>query len=168
MITLSSPKHQWEHQLFHWVDAYWVGLGSVEAQWQVKTFSSRQYKLHQQIPENVATLFDWCRCLQVVLHFYRATNLGHLKKKNSLNFWLNKNSSGHYFFPNIKIHRLHRGLRNLVFFQNNLFAQVRRWLSELLHHNRLTWIKVLWCFNPYVSSQWSMPTTGSNISRRGA
>ena len=121
MITHSSPRCWWEHQLFRWVDAYWVGLGSVEAQWQAKSFSSRQYESHQRIPENIATLalFDWCRCLQVVFHFYRpggAANLGHLKKKNSLNFWLNKNSSGHYF-PNIKIRCLHRGLRNLVFFK---------------------------------------------------
>jgi transposase len=48
----------WEHQLFRWVDAYRAVLGSVEAQLQVKQFSSRQYKSHRQIPENVATHFD--------------------------------------------------------------------------------------------------------------
>ena len=37
----------WEHQLFCWVDAYWAGLGSVEAQSQVNKFSSRQYKSHR-------------------------------------------------------------------------------------------------------------------------
>ena len=58
-------------------------LGGTWAQWQAKYFSSTQYKSHQRIPENIATLalFDWCRCLQVVFHFYRAANLGHLKKK---------------------------------------------------------------------------------------
>ena len=48
---------QWEHWLFCWVDAYWAGLGLVEAQFQVKKFSSRQYKSHRQIPDNIATLF---------------------------------------------------------------------------------------------------------------
>ena len=106
---------RWEHWLFCWVDAYWVGLGSVEAQLQVKTFSSgsRQYKSHRRlgIPENIATLFDWCTCL-----VFQGRQFGSSEKKNSLNFWLNKNSSGHYF-PTIKICRLHRGLTNLVFFQ---------------------------------------------------
>jgi hypothetical protein len=48
----------WEHQLFHWMEAYRAGLGSVQAQLQVKTFSSRKYKSHRHIPENIATLFD--------------------------------------------------------------------------------------------------------------
>jgi hypothetical protein len=49
---------RWEHRLFRWVDAYRAGLGSVEAQSQVKKFSSKKYKSHRRIPENVATLFD--------------------------------------------------------------------------------------------------------------
>ena len=49
---------RWEHRLFRWVDAYRAGLGSVEAQFKVKQFSSKQYKSHRRIPENVATLFD--------------------------------------------------------------------------------------------------------------
>ena len=50
--------HRWEHWLFHWVDMYQAGLGSVEAQFKVKQFSSKQYKSHRHIPENIATLFD--------------------------------------------------------------------------------------------------------------
>ena len=48
----------WEHQLLRWVNAYWAGLGSVEAQLQVKKFSSEKYKSRRDIPENVATIFD--------------------------------------------------------------------------------------------------------------
>lgn len=49
---------RWEHRLFRWVDAYQMGLGSVEAQLQVKQFSSRKYTSHRRIPETVARLFD--------------------------------------------------------------------------------------------------------------
>jgi hypothetical protein len=33
-------------------------LGRAEAQLQVKKFSSKKYKSHRCIPENIATLFD--------------------------------------------------------------------------------------------------------------
>ena len=37
---------------------YRAGLGSVQAQLQVKNFSSRKYKPRRHSPENIATLFD--------------------------------------------------------------------------------------------------------------
>ena len=40
------------------MDAYGEGLGSVEAQLRVKKFSSRKYKSHRRILENVARLLD--------------------------------------------------------------------------------------------------------------
>ena len=92
---------RWEHRLFHWVDAYWAGLGSVEAQLQVKKFSSRQYKSHRRIPENVATIFD--RCMYFISEGRQS---GSNEKNFSLKSQLNKNSSGQ-FFLNIKIHHLY-------------------------------------------------------------
>ena len=41
--------HRWEHRLFRWMEAYRAGLGSVQAQLQVKKFSSRKYKSHRCI-----------------------------------------------------------------------------------------------------------------------
>lgn len=49
---------RWEHRLFCWMNAYREGLGSVEAQLQVKTFSSKKYTSHRRVPNNIATLFD--------------------------------------------------------------------------------------------------------------
>ncbi|KAG2153091.1 uncharacterized protein EDB93DRAFT_1239876 [Suillus bovinus] len=49
---------QWEHQMHRWIDAYRMGLGTADAQLQVKKFSSRQYKSHRCIPDAVAQAFD--------------------------------------------------------------------------------------------------------------
>ncbi|OAX32033.1 hypothetical protein K503DRAFT_702786, partial [Rhizopogon vinicolor AM-OR11-026] len=46
----------WEHRM--WIHAYISGLGTTEAQMQVKTFSSRKYKLHRLIPDTVACALD--------------------------------------------------------------------------------------------------------------
>ena len=49
---------QWEHWMFRWMDAYRVGMGTTDAQKQVKKFSSTKYKSHQHVPETVACAFD--------------------------------------------------------------------------------------------------------------
>ena len=59
LVSIQTIYH-WEHLLFCWLDAYQEGLRSVEAQLKVKTFSSKRYKSHRHILENIATLFDWC------------------------------------------------------------------------------------------------------------
>ena len=58
----SVPLHtirQWEHRMYRWMEAYWLGLGTNDAQIQVKNFSSKKYKSHRCIPETVACVFDW-------------------------------------------------------------------------------------------------------------
>lgn len=61
-IALASVPLQtirrWEHRMYRWMDAYRMGLGTVDAQLQVKKFSSRQYKSHRRIPDTVAHVFD--------------------------------------------------------------------------------------------------------------
>ncbi|KAG2750889.1 hypothetical protein P692DRAFT_20847015 [Suillus brevipes Sb2] len=61
-IALTSVPLQtirrWEHRMYRWMDAYRMGLGTVDAQLQVKKFSSRQYKSHRHIPDTVAQVFD--------------------------------------------------------------------------------------------------------------
>ena len=37
---------RWEHQMFQWMDAYRAGMGTTDAQKQVKKFSSTKYKSH--------------------------------------------------------------------------------------------------------------------------
>ena len=44
--------------MYQWMDAYRAGLGTSEAQIQVRKFSSTKYKSHQCIPEAVARAFD--------------------------------------------------------------------------------------------------------------
>jgi hypothetical protein len=48
----------WEHRMYRWMDAYREGLGTSEAQIQVRKFSSTKYKSHRRIPEAVACIFD--------------------------------------------------------------------------------------------------------------
>ncbi|KAG1732609.1 hypothetical protein EDD22DRAFT_788261 [Suillus occidentalis] len=51
--------HLWEHRTHRdrWLDAYWLGLGTKDAQLKVQQFSSTKYKSHRQVPETVAQLF---------------------------------------------------------------------------------------------------------------
>ena len=49
---------QWEHQMFQWMDACRAGVGTTDAQKQVKKFSSTKYKSHWHVPEMVACTFD--------------------------------------------------------------------------------------------------------------
>ncbi len=49
---------QWEHQMFRWMDAYRGGMGTTDAQKQVKAFSSTKYKSHRRVLEAVARTFD--------------------------------------------------------------------------------------------------------------
>jgi transposase-like protein len=49
---------QWEHQMYRWMDAYRGGMGTTDAQKQVKQFSSKKYKSHRRILENVTCTFD--------------------------------------------------------------------------------------------------------------
>ncbi|TBU21360.1 hypothetical protein BD311DRAFT_832187 [Dichomitus squalens] len=45
---------KWEHRAWRFIDAYAEGLGAREAQQKVKLFSSRRYKSHRRIPEQLA------------------------------------------------------------------------------------------------------------------
>lgn len=49
---------RWEHRMFRWMDAYRAGMGTTDAQKQVKKFSSTKYKSHRRVPETVARTFD--------------------------------------------------------------------------------------------------------------
>lgn len=42
---------RWEHRMFRWMEAYRSGLGTAEAQQQVKKFSSTTYRSHRRVPE---------------------------------------------------------------------------------------------------------------------
>jgi hypothetical protein len=44
--------------MYQWMDAYRAGMGTTDAQKQVKKFSSTKYKSHRHIPENVARALD--------------------------------------------------------------------------------------------------------------
>jgi hypothetical protein len=49
---------KWEHRMIRWMEAYRSGLTAKDAQFQVKAFSSRQYKSHRRVPERLARYFD--------------------------------------------------------------------------------------------------------------
>ncbi|KIL55377.1 hypothetical protein M378DRAFT_90974 [Amanita muscaria Koide BX008] len=49
---------KWEHRMIRWMDAYQACLTAKNAQFQVKAFSSRQYKSHRRVPERLAQYFD--------------------------------------------------------------------------------------------------------------
>jgi hypothetical protein len=49
---------KWEHQMYRWIEAYKLGLGTRDAQALVWKFSSTKYKSHRSIPEAVARAFD--------------------------------------------------------------------------------------------------------------
>lgn len=50
---------QWEHQMHCRMEAYWSGLGTRDAQFQVKKFSWAAYKSHRCVSETVAWAFNW-------------------------------------------------------------------------------------------------------------
>jgi hypothetical protein len=56
--VLLQTIRRWEHCMYRWMDAYRMGLGTVDAQLQVKKFSSRQYQSHRCILDTVAQVFD--------------------------------------------------------------------------------------------------------------
>lgn len=41
---------RWEHRMFRWMEAYRSGLGTTQAQQQVKKFSSMTYQSHRRLP----------------------------------------------------------------------------------------------------------------------
>ncbi|RPD61169.1 hypothetical protein L226DRAFT_451296 [Lentinus tigrinus ALCF2SS1-7] len=49
---------KWEHRSWRFIDAYAEGLGARDAQTKVKQFSSRTYKSHRRIPEQLARAMD--------------------------------------------------------------------------------------------------------------
>jgi hypothetical protein len=49
---------RWEHQMYHWMEAYRSGLDTSAAQLQVKRFGSAKYKSHRRVPETIARAFD--------------------------------------------------------------------------------------------------------------
>ena len=49
---------KWEHRAWRFIDAYAEGLGARDAQKKVKEFSSRTYKSHRRIPEQLAQAMD--------------------------------------------------------------------------------------------------------------
>ena len=53
-----STIRLWEHRMHRWMNAYRLGLGTTEAQLQVKKFSSYKYKSHRRIPDTVAHALD--------------------------------------------------------------------------------------------------------------
>ncbi|EJF60930.1 hypothetical protein DICSQDRAFT_62035, partial [Dichomitus squalens LYAD-421 SS1] len=49
---------KWEHRAWRFIDAYTEGLGAREAQKKVEEFSSRRYKSHRRVPEQLAQAMD--------------------------------------------------------------------------------------------------------------
>ena len=49
---------KWEHQVIQWMDAYRDGMGTKEAQIQVKKFSSHKQSSHCWVYEIVVHMFD--------------------------------------------------------------------------------------------------------------
>ncbi|KAN0128344.1 hypothetical protein V8E53_013849 [Lactarius tabidus] len=49
---------KWEHRMRRWMEAYRGGLDVKQAQFQVKSYSSRCYTSHRRVPEQVAAHFD--------------------------------------------------------------------------------------------------------------
>ena len=49
---------KWEHRMRRWMEAYRGGLDAKQAQFQVKSYSSRCYTSHRRVPEQVAAHFD--------------------------------------------------------------------------------------------------------------
>ena len=56
-VSLETIR-RWEHRMQRWMDAYRCGMETQEAQKHVRAFSSRVYKSHRRIPEQVARQFD--------------------------------------------------------------------------------------------------------------
>ena len=56
-VQLSTIR-LWEHRMHRWMEAYRSGLGTSEAQLQVRKFGSRKYKSHRRIPDTVASALD--------------------------------------------------------------------------------------------------------------
>ena len=50
----------WGNWFFHWVEAYCLGLGSVEAHAHVKKYTFRQFTSHRYVSKRVAATFGWC------------------------------------------------------------------------------------------------------------
>jgi len=48
----------WEHQMQRWMDAYRNGMETWAAQIHIQNYSSKNYKSHRCIPEQVARAFD--------------------------------------------------------------------------------------------------------------
>jgi len=53
-----STIRKWEHRMYRWMDAYRSGLGTTDAQKQVRKFSSTKYRSHRRIPERIARAMD--------------------------------------------------------------------------------------------------------------
>ncbi|KAF8229279.1 hypothetical protein L208DRAFT_1287162, partial [Tricholoma matsutake] len=49
---------KWEHCMIRWMDGYRSGLSTMDAQFQVKHFSSKAYNLHRCMRETLARMFD--------------------------------------------------------------------------------------------------------------
>ena len=56
--SVSVTIRLWEHRMYRWMEVYQSGLGTSEAQLQVKQFSSHKYKSHRHIPDTVACALD--------------------------------------------------------------------------------------------------------------
>ena len=50
----------WGNWFFHWVEAYCLGLGSVEAHAHVKKYTFKQFTSHRYVSKRVAATFGWC------------------------------------------------------------------------------------------------------------
>lgn len=53
-----STIQKWEHRVFQWMDAYRAGMGTSEAQKQVKENSFKIYTSHRHAVETVTCTFD--------------------------------------------------------------------------------------------------------------
>ena len=53
-----STIRKWERRMARWMDAYRRGMTAKNAQFYVRTYSSKGYKSHRRVPEHLACQFD--------------------------------------------------------------------------------------------------------------
>ena len=79
---------RWEHQMDQWMEAYRGNMGTQDAQFLVRNFSSMKYTSHRHIPETVAAAL-----IDINSHLYIVANLGLVLQNYSLKFALKNNPS---------------------------------------------------------------------------
>ena len=133
-VVLIQAIHHLEHWLFHWMEAYQAGFGSVQVQLQVKKFSYMKYKSHRYIPEHIANILTDAHMMQCLP--FKGGQSGPNEKGFSLNYCPNNYCSWGSFLS-IQVHCFGREIRNQGLLQGGkTFAHIMQCLSELEHSKK--------------------------------